>query len=119
MGARAIAGLGIGWSKDEYDVSGVSYKQRGERADEYLQVLKSIWTDDVVQFKGRLYNIPASKIGLKPVQKPHPPILLGGFSPNTFRRILKHADGWIPVAGYGSLVQLEQLIKKGSRKKSG
>ena len=108
---RAIAGLGIGWSKDEYDVSGVSYKQRGERADEYLQVLKSIWTDDVVQFKGRLYNIPASKIGLKPVQKPHPPILLGGFSPNTFRRILKHADGWIPVARYGSLVQLEQAIK--------
>ena len=108
---RAIAGLGIGWSKDEYDVSGVSYKQRGERADEYLQVLKSIWTDDVVQFKGRFYNIPASKIGPKPVQKPHPPILLGGFSPNTFRRILKHADGWIPVAGYGSLVQLEQAIK--------
>jgi alkanesulfonate monooxygenase SsuD/methylene tetrahydromethanopterin reductase-like flavin-dependent oxidoreductase (luciferase family) len=66
---RAIAGLGIGWSKDEYDVSGVSYKQRGERADEYLQVLKSIWTDDVVQFKGRFYNIPASKIGPKPVQR--------------------------------------------------
>jgi probable F420-dependent oxidoreductase len=108
---RAIAGLGIGWSKDEYDISGVPYKQRGERADEYLQVLKSIWTDDVVQFKGRFYNIPASKIGPKPVQKPHPLILLGGFSPNTFRRILKHADGWIPIAGYGSLVQLEQAIK--------
>ncbi|HZB73105.1 MAG TPA: LLM class flavin-dependent oxidoreductase, partial [Nitrososphaeraceae archaeon] len=60
---RAIAGLGIGWSKDEYEVSGIPYKERGARADEYLEVLKKIWTNDVVEFKGRFYNIPASKIG--------------------------------------------------------
>jgi probable F420-dependent oxidoreductase len=107
---RAIAGLGIGWSKDEYEVSGVPFKQRGARADEYLQVLKRIWTDDVVEFKGQFYNITASKIGPKPVQKPYPQILLGGFSPNTFTRIVKYADGWIPVAGFGPLEQLEQGI---------
>ena len=109
-GGRAIAGLGIGWSKDEYEVSGVPFKQRGARADEYLQVLKRIWTDDVVEFKGQFYNITASKIGPKPVQKPYPQILLGGFSPNTFTRIVKYADGWIPVAGFGPLEQLEQGI---------
>jgi probable F420-dependent oxidoreductase len=116
---RAIAGLGIGWSKDEYEVSGVPYKHRGERANEFLQLLKRIWTDEVVEFKGQFYSIPASKIGPKPVQKPHPPILLGGFSPNTLLRIVNYADGWIPVAGFGPLEQLEQSInglREGARK---
>lgn len=109
---RVIAGLGIGWSKDEYEVSGIPYKDRGTRADEYLQILKKIWTDDVVEFKGQFYNIPASKIGPKPVQKPHPPILLGGFSPKTFSRIVNYANGWIGVAGFGPLEQLEQAINR-------
>jgi probable F420-dependent oxidoreductase len=116
---RALIGLGIGWSKDEFEVSGIPYKDRGTRADEYLQVLKKIWTDDVVEFKGRFYNIPASKIGPKPVQKPHPPILLGGFSPKTFSRIVNYANGWIGVAGFGPLEQLEQVInglKESARK---
>lgn len=116
---RAIAGLGIGWSKDEYEVSGVPYKYRGERANEFLQLLKRIWTDDVVEFKGQFYSLPASKIGPKPVQKPHPPILLGGFSPKTFIRVVNYADGWIPVAAFGPLEQLEQAInglREGARK---
>jgi probable F420-dependent oxidoreductase len=116
---RTIAGLGIGWSKDEYEVSGVPYKDKGTRADEFLQVLKKIWTDEVVEFKGQFYNIPASKIGPKPLQEPHPPILLGGFSPKTFSRILNYANGWIGVAGFGPLDQLEQVInslKENARK---
>ena len=108
---RVIAGFGIGWSKDEYDVSGVPYKQRGERADEYLQVLRRAWIDEVVEFKGKFYNIPPSRIGPKPVQKPHPPIMLGGFSPKTFSRVIQYADGWLPIAGFGPLEQLEQAIK--------
>jgi alkanesulfonate monooxygenase SsuD/methylene tetrahydromethanopterin reductase-like flavin-dependent oxidoreductase (luciferase family) len=59
------------------------------------------------------------KIGPKPVQKPHPPILLGGFSPNTFLRIVNYADGWLPVAGFGPLEQLKQAInslREGARK---
>ena len=107
---RVIAGLGIGWSKDEYEVSGVPFERRGQRADEFLQMLKRIWTDEVVEFKGQFYSIPASKIGPKPVQKPHPPMLLGGFSPKTFSRIVSYADGWLPVAGFGALEQLEQTI---------
>jgi probable F420-dependent oxidoreductase len=116
---RAIAGLGIGWSKDEFEVTGISYKDRGNRADEYLQVLKKIWTDDVVEFKGQFYKIPSSKIGPKPVQEPHPPVLLGGFTPRTFSRIVNYANGWIGVAGFGPLKQLEQAInglKESARK---
>jgi probable F420-dependent oxidoreductase len=97
---RAIAGLGIGWSKDEYQVSNIPFSNRGKRADEYMQILKKIWTEDVVEFKGEFYNIPASKIEPKPIQKPHIPIYLGGFSPNVFARIVNYdANGWLGVIG--------------------
>ena len=108
---RAIAGLGIGWSKDEYHASNIPFKDKGERANEFLQALKRIWTDDVVEFKGKYYNIPASKIGPKPVQKPHPPIYMGGFSPNTYSRIVNYdTNGWLGLIG-GPLEYLDNTIK--------
>ena len=84
-----------------------------------MQSLKRIWTDEIAEFKGQFYSIPASKIGPKLLPKPHPPMLLGGFSPKTFLRIVNYADGWIPVAGFGQLEQLEQAInglREGARK---
>jgi probable F420-dependent oxidoreductase len=108
---RSIAGFGIGWSKDEYQVSNIPFQNRGKRADELIQVLKKIWTDDIVEFKGKYYSIPASKIGPKPTQKPHPPIYLGGFSPNTFSRIVNYdTNGWLAVVG-GPLEYLDNTIK--------
>src|SRR5215813_14090044 len=85
---RGISGLGIGWSKDEYQASNVPFRNRAEGADEFIQVMKKIWTNNVVEFKGKYYNIPASIIGPKPIQKPHIPIYLGGFGPNTYSRIV-------------------------------
>ena len=108
---RIIAGFGIGWSKDEYDASNIPFQNRGKRSDEFVQVLKRIWTDDVVEFKGKYYSIPASKIGPKPIQKPHPPIYLGGFSPNTFSRIVNYdTNGWLAVTA-GPLEYLDNTIK--------
>jgi probable F420-dependent oxidoreductase len=108
---RVIAGLGLGWSKDEYQASNIPYANRGERAEEFLQVLKKIWSDDVVEFKGKYYNIPASKINPKPVQKPIP-VYLGGFSPNTFSRIIRYdLNGWIGEVGLRSLEDAENSIK--------
>jgi alkanesulfonate monooxygenase SsuD/methylene tetrahydromethanopterin reductase-like flavin-dependent oxidoreductase (luciferase family) len=108
---RAICGLGIGWSKDEYQASNIPFINRGKRADEFIQALKKIWTEDVVEFKGEYYNIPASKIGPKPIQKPHIPIYLGGFSPNTYSRIVNYdTNGWLGVVG-GPLEYLENTIK--------
>jgi probable F420-dependent oxidoreductase len=108
---RSIAGFGIGWSKDEYQASNIPFQNRGKRADEFIQVLKRIWTDDVVEFKGKYYNIPASKIGPKSIQKPHPPVYLGGFSPNTFSRIVNYdTNGWLAVVG-GPLEYLDNTIK--------
>ena len=107
---RCICGLGIGWSKDEYMASNIPFEHRGARANEFVQALTRVWTEDVVEFKGKYYNIPASKIGPKPIQKPRIPIYLGGFSPNTFSRIAKYADGWLPAAA-GSLDYLANGIK--------
>ena len=107
---RAIAGFGIGWSKDEYQASNIPFKDRGKRADEYIQMLKKIWTDDVVEFKGQYYNIPASKIGPKPIQKPHIPIYLGGYNQGTFARMANYANGWICVIR-NSLDQVKSYIE--------
>jgi alkanesulfonate monooxygenase SsuD/methylene tetrahydromethanopterin reductase-like flavin-dependent oxidoreductase (luciferase family) len=108
---RAICGLGIGWSKDEYQASNIPFINKGKRADEFIQALKKIWTEDVVEFKGEYYDIPASKIGPKPIQKPHIPIYLGGFSPNTYLRIVNYdANGWLGLIG-GRLEYLESVIK--------
>jgi probable F420-dependent oxidoreductase len=106
---RAICGFGIGWLKDEYQASNISLNDRGKRADEYIQLLKQIWTDDIVEFKGQYYNIPASKIGPKPLQKPHPPIYMGAFSPKAFRRIVKYANGWIGMIA-GTLENFENTM---------
>lgn len=92
---RVICGFGIGWSKDEYLAANIPYEKRGERADEILQAMKKIWTDDIVEFNGNFYKIPKSIIGPKPIQKPHPKILLGGFSPKTFKRMIRYGDGYI------------------------
>jgi probable F420-dependent oxidoreductase len=108
---RAIYGLGIGWSKDEYQASNIPFQNKGKRADEFLQALKRTWTDDVVEFKGEYYNIPASKIGPKPIQKPHPPIYIGGLSPNTYLRIINYeTNGWLGVIG-GPLEYLDNTMK--------
>lgn len=119
---RTICGLGLGWSKDEYVASNVPFNHRGDRADEMIDSLKRIWTNDVVQFDGRYYSIPASKIGPKPIQKPHIPMYLGGFNQNVFSRIVKYdLDGWLGVlAGpfeylKNSVTTIKDLAKKANK----
>ena len=96
-GGRLRLGLGLGWSQDEFDAAGASMKRRGRRADEFLSVLKAIWTTDPVEFQGEFYQVPKSVILPKPVQKPHPPIYLAAFTPAGLKRAATMADGWTPV----------------------
>ena len=109
---RAIAGFGLGWSKDEYQAANIPFSNKGKRADEYLKALKRIWAEEVVEFKGQYYNIPQSKIGPKPVQKPHMPIYLGGFIPNTLRRIVENdLDGWLGgIGGMAPFSHVESCV---------
>jgi probable F420-dependent oxidoreductase len=118
---RVICGFGIGWSKDEYLAANIPYEKRGERANEILQAMKKVWTDDIIEFNGNFYKIPKSIIGPKPIQKPHPKILLGGLSPKTFERMAKYGDGYIGVlAGSfeyfsNSIEMFNEAIEKSSK----
>jgi probable F420-dependent oxidoreductase len=107
---RVLCGFGIGWSKDEYLAANIPYEKRGERANEILEAMKKVWTEDIVEFDGDFYKIPKSIINPKPIQKPHPKILLGGFSQNTFERMAKYGDGYIGVLA-GSFEYFHNLIK--------
>jgi probable F420-dependent oxidoreductase len=93
-GGRLDVGLGLGWSEDEYDAVGVPFRRRGKRGDEFLRCLKAIWTEPEVEFRGEFYQVPRSRVEPKPVQKPHPPITIGGYSPVVVQRAVRLGDGF-------------------------
>ena len=95
---RLRMSFGLGWSQDEMDATGADMKVRGARADEFLEVLKAIWTQNPVEFHGQFFNLPKSYIDLRPVQKPHPRIYLAAFTPPALQRAARLADGWNPTA---------------------
>src|SRR5688572_31545326 len=81
---RLICGVGVGWWEEELSLLGVPYRQRGRQADEMIQVFKALWTEDHPRFEGRFYTLPDVGFAPKPVQKPYPPIVVGGDSPGAF-----------------------------------
>lgn len=94
-GGRLVAGLGLGWSSEEFASVGVPYERRGARAEEYLAALRALWGPDPVEFDGEFYRVPRASVLPKPVQRPAPPVLLGGTAPRALRRAGAQADGWI------------------------
>ena len=107
---RLMVGFGLGWSKDEYDAMGATMKGRGKRADEFMKVIKTIWTTDPAEFHGKYFQLPKSIIQPKPIQKPHPPIFMAGFAPLAMKRVATFADGWMPVGL--SVDQLKLMAKQ-------
>jgi probable F420-dependent oxidoreductase len=94
-GGRLDAGLGTGWSPQEFEAVGASMERRGARAEDFIRCLKAIWTDDVVEYSGPFYRVSRSRVDPKPLQQPHPPLLLGGLSDFALRRAGRLAAGWI------------------------
>lgn len=107
---RLDVGLGIGWSKDEYDAVGVPYRLRGRRGDEFMRCLKAIWTEDVVEFAGEFYRVPRAIVEPKPVQQPHPPLTVGGYGPSVIQRAVTLGDGF--NGGNVPLDQVAPLVKE-------
>jgi probable F420-dependent oxidoreductase len=119
-GGRARVGLGQAWSADELEAVGADPKARASRADEFIQVLKTMWGPDPVEFHGRHFRVARSIVGLKPVQRPHPPIYLAGYVAPALRRAAAVADGWIPstlplAAITQMLPQLQALAREAGR----
>jgi probable F420-dependent oxidoreductase len=95
---RAVICAGLGWSEDEFEASNAPFERRGARMAEMIQALNALWGPDPVEFHGQFYTVPASIFNPKPVQKPRPPLLLGGFAPAALARAARLADGFNPVA---------------------
>ena len=92
---RLTVGLGTGWLPEEFTAAGVPFARRGARFEEYLRCLHALWTDDPVEFDGEFYAVPRSHVGPRPVQRPHPPVLVGGTAEPMLRRAGRLAQGWI------------------------
>lgn len=108
-GGRLDAGLGIGWLPEELAAVGVGAARRGARAEEYLRCLRTIWTEAVVEHRGDFYTVPRCRVDPKPVQRPHPPVLLGGTADAALRRAGRAADGWIS-SSRADLTRIDETI---------
>ena len=95
-GGRFLFGIGTGWLREETEIMGGDFDHRWTQAEEAVAVMKKLWTQEAASHEGRYYNFPPVKSYPKPLQKPHPPVLLGGMAPNVLRRIVRYADGWLP-----------------------
>ena len=95
---RVIVGCGVGWMREEFEALGAPpYEERGAVGDEYIQAFKELWTSDNPSFDGKYCSFSNISFLPKPVQKPHPPIWIGGESPPALRRAGRLADGWYPI----------------------
>jgi len=91
---RLICGVGVGWWKEEMEILGAPFHARGRQADEILKIFKELWTADNPRFEGEFFRFRDLGFAPKPVQKPHPPLWVGGDSPGAFRRVVTLGDGW-------------------------
>ena len=93
---RLIVGLGIGWRKIELDSMGINFQQRGKILDEQLDILKLLWTTKKINFNGKFYDLNNIASNETSIQKPHPPIWIGGNSIKAINRSCEKGSGWIP-----------------------
>ncbi len=93
-GGRVELGVGIGWLKEEFDALGVPWKDRAGRTLECLEVMKTLWCDELSSYDGKYYQIRDAYQNPKPIQKPHPPIIFGGESNPALERVAQVGQGW-------------------------
>lgn len=96
-GGRFIFGVGAGWNVEEMENHGTNFKTRWKLLRERIEAIKAIWTQDEASYHGEFVNFDRIWSHPKPVQKPHPPVILGGHGPKTMQRVLRYCDGWMPL----------------------
>ncbi len=92
---RLDLGLGLGWMPQEFAAAGATMAGRGARTAEYIEVMRRLWAGGVTEFHGEFFSLPAGRMAPVPVQRPGPPILLGGAAPRALERAGRLADGWV------------------------
>jgi len=109
-GGRFIFGIGFGWNAEEVEDHGVAYAERRDAVRERMLAMRRLWTEDEATFEGKFVNFEQAWAWPKPVQRPHPPIWIGGGGgPVLFSHIAEYADGWMPIGGRGIAKNLEAL----------
>ncbi len=108
---RFIFGIGGGWNKEEMAHHGVNYGTRFQRMEEQVRAMQQLWTEEAAAYEGRFVRFSASWSHPKPVQRPWPPVILGGESDYTLRRVVDYCDGWLPRArqGFDAARNMERL----------
>ena len=97
-GGRVTVGVGVGWMREEFEaLDAAPFNRRGAVTNEYLEIFKKLWTQDVSSHASKFYRFDRLRFAPKPLQNPHPPIWIGGHSDAALRRVAQHADGWHPV----------------------
>ena len=113
---RFIFGIGGGWNSEEMEDHGTDFRTRWRLLRENILAMKQIWTADEAEFHGEYVNFDKMWAYPKPLQKPHPPILMGGDGPTTFDRVVEYCDGWMPIgsrnSGGPSLSEKISLLKR-------
>ena len=122
-GGRVDFGVGVGWLREEFEAVAAPFERRGKRTDEYLQVMQSLWTDEVSSFSGETYDLRPCRMYPKPVQQPHPPIHVGGESDAALRRVARYGQGWytfnrLPDQLDEPLARLDGFLADEGRKRS-
>lgn len=95
---RVLFGIGIGWFAEEFAAAGAEFKDRARRTREYIELMKALWTQENPVYESKSVSIKDVRFNPKPVQKPHPPIVIGGTSEFAIKRAVRYGDGWYAVA---------------------
>jgi probable F420-dependent oxidoreductase len=106
---RFLFGIGGGWNREEMEHHGTDFPTRFKRLEEQVRAMKAIWTQDVAEFHGKFVDFEPIWAWPKPVQKPHPPIVIGGESAYTLQRVVDIGDGWFPRGRAGADAVLKGL----------
>ena len=96
-GGRFLFGIGAGWLKEETEIMGGNFPHRWSHTREAVLAMKELWTKDEAEYHGEYVDFPPVRCFPKPMQKPHPPVYLGGYAKNVFKRIVSWGDGWYPI----------------------
>jgi len=108
---RFLFGIGGGWNAEEIENHGTQFATRFKKMREQVEAMKQIWTKSTAEYHGEIVNFSPMSSWPKPVQKPHPPVILGGAFPWAARRAIRYGDGWIPIAGTGRADPFDYLLR--------
>ena len=111
-GGRFLFGIGAGWNQDEMENHGTDFQGRHRRVRESIEAMKVIWTQATAEYHGEVVDFDPMMTWPKPLQKPHPPVLVGGAFPYSARRAIRYGDGWIPQATEKMPTPFEELIPR-------